>query len=281
MKVRSRRKVWLAGVMAALLAGGAMLLWQGKEPTGTASVKITEPDSDDLREFASTRVFFGHQSVGGNVISGVAPTFEAAGRSAPAVVETRESPSAELGVLAHAYVGANGDPLGKFRDFAEIVNGPLGDGVDVALMKLCYVDVVASTDVNAVFAAYSAMMAELERKHPSVRFLYTTVPLSTDRRWKAVVKSWIGRDDQMGPADNIARERYNELVRARYGSSGRLYDIAAVEATMRDAPTRRNSDGRTYYVLNDALAADPGHLNELGSRLAAAELIRMVAGAGS
>jgi hypothetical protein len=280
VKIRSRGRVWLASVMAALMVGGALLLWQGKDPAVTASVKIIEPDSDELRTFASTRVFFGHQSVGGNVISGLAPTFEAAGRPAPTVVETRESPGVESGVL-HAHIGANGDPLGKFRDFADIVNGTLGDDVDVALLKLCYVDVVATTDVDAVFSAYSEMMAELESKHPSVRFLYATVPLSTDRGWKAIVKSWIGRDDQMGPADNIARERYNDLVRARYGSSGRLFDIAAVEATMSVAPTRRDSDGRTYYVLNDALAADPGHLNELGSRLAAAELIRVVAGARS
>lgn len=276
MKIRSRGSIWLASVMAVLAAGGAMLLWQGKEPAVAASVEIVEPDAEDLREFASTRVFFGHQSVGSNVISGVVSTFEAGGLSAPGIVETRASTIPEMGVLAHTHIGVNGDPLGKFRDFAEVVNGTLGEGVDVAVLKLCYVDVVAGTDVNAVFSAYSAMMAELERKHPSVRFLYTTVPLSTDRGWKSVVKSWLGRDDQMGPADNIARERYNELVRVRYGSSGRLFDIAAIEATMKDAPTLRDSNGQAYYVLNDALAADPGHLNEFGSRLAAVELIRVV-----
>ncbi len=133
---------------------------------------------------------------------------------------------------------------GKFGDFTDGERRSLGDGVDVALLKLCYVDVVAGTDVDAVFAAYSALMDELERKHPSVRFLYTTVPLSTDRGWKSIVKSWIGRDDQMGPADNIARERYNELVRARYGASGRLFDIAAVEATMTEIPTQRDLTAR-------------------------------------
>lgn len=280
MKVRSRGKLWLAGVLAVLLAGGAVLLWQGKGAGMAATVDVVEPDSKDLTDFAATRVFFGHQSVGANVISGVAPTFEAAGRSAPVVVETRDRQPGGAGFLAHAPVGVNGDPLGKFDDFVKVLDGPLGEQVDVALVKLCYVDVVAGTDVEALFSAYSTTMAKLESKHPDVRFVYTTVPLTTDRGWKATVKSWIGQDDQMGPADNLARQRYNELVRARYGASGRLFDIAAVEATMAGSPTRRHSDAQEYFVLNGALAADPGHLNDLGSRAAAAELIRVVAGLG-
>lgn len=279
MKMQLRSKVWLASVLAMLMAGGAIWLWQGKETTVAASVKVTEPGADDLTAFAATKVFFGHQSVGANVISGVGPTFEAATRPGPTVVETRDSPPSDSGALLHAYIGVNGDPFGKFTDFARVLNGPLGNHVDVAILKLCYVDIVASTDVDAVFSTYSTMMDELEKKHPSVRFVYTTVPLSTDRDWKAIVKSWIGRDDQMGPADNVARQRYNELIRERYGRSGRLFDIAAVEATILDIPMQRSVDGRKYYVLNGALASDPGHLNELGARVAAAEFIRVVADA--
>lgn len=279
MKTKSRGMAWLAGALAVLLVGGATWLWQGREPEVVASVNVAEPDADDLAVFRSAKVFFGHQSVGANVISGVAPTYQAVGESAPAVVETREALSPDAGVLAHAHVGTNGDPFGKFADFASIMDGALGEQVDVAVLKLCYVDVVASTDVEAVFAAYSATMSDLERRHPGVRFVYTTVPLSTDRGWKATIKSWIGSDDQMGPADNLSRQRYNELVRARFGASGRLFDIAAVEATIADTPTLRNADGQDYYVLNAALAADPGHLNDLGARVAATEFIRVVAGA--
>ena len=279
MKTKPHGRVWLASVLAVLVAGGAIWLWQGKEPQVVASVEVTEPGADDLTAFAAAKVFFAHQSVGANVISGVEPTFEAFGQVAPAVVETRDSLPSGTGVLAHAHVGVNGDPFGKLSDFVSIVDGSLGDQVDVAVLKFCYVDVVADTDVEDVFSAYAATMAELERKHPGVRFVYTTVPLSTDRGWKATVKSWIGRDDQMGPADNLARQRYNQLIRDRYGASGRLFDIAAVEATLTDTPTLRNAEGRDYYVLNAALAADTGHLNDIGARVAASEFIRVVAGA--
>lgn len=263
-----------AGLLVSLIAGVALWSWDGKGATVTGPIEVSEPSPADLRAFGDAKVLFGHQSVGGNIIAGVNATFSALGGPAPTVIETRERVSADGGFLAHAHVGVNGDPYGKFDDFVTLINGPLGNQVDVAIVKLCYVDVVADTDVNAVFSAYSTMMEELGRRHPSIEFLYTTVPLSTDRGWKATIKSWIGQDDQMGPADNVARQQYNELIRARYGATGRLFDIAAIEAT---ATTQQTVDGATYYVLNAALAADPGHLNELGSRLAAADFIRLVA----
>ncbi len=274
------RLFFVAGALLSLIAGVALWSWDGKRAAVTGSLRVSEPSTDELRTFAAKKVFFGHQSVGANVINGVTLTFSALGLSAPSVVETREHVAVDGGFVAHAHVGVNGDPNGKFADFVAVMGGPLGDQVDVAMVKLCYADIVAGTDVNAVFYAYSAMMDDLARSHPSVELLYTTVPLSTDRGWKATIKSWIGQNDQMGPADNEARQRYNELIRARFGASGRLFDIAAIEATVSSSPTERTLDGKKYFVLNSALAADPGHLNDLGSRLVAADFIRLVARGG-
>ncbi len=255
---------------------GAVLLTQVGKDSAMVPIEIPTPAQDELVDFGQTRVFFGHQSVGANVISGVQAVFAEAGAPAPVVLETRDAAAARGGFLAHAYVGVNGDPLGKLADFTSALSGPMGDQVDVAVLKFCYVDVVAGTDVQALFDAYSRTMTELEASHPGIRFLYTTVPLTTDWSWKQVLKSWIGQDDQMGPADNVARERYNRLIRERYGSSGRLFDIAAVEATMVQDPMSRKDGDQTYYVLNSRLASDAGHLNELGQRAAAVAFIDAV-----
>lgn len=279
MKIKARTTLVLLGALVtALVTGGVVWFWQEREPAMRAAITVTDPSVAQLRSFRDTRVFFGHMSVGSNVIGGVGQTLAAVGESAPPVVETKESVTVGGGFLAHAQMGVNGEPYGKFADFVAVLDGSLGRQLDVAVFKLCYLDVVANTDVDALFRAYSSMMAGLERKYPSVRFVYTTVPLTTDRGWKATVKSWIGQDDQMGPADNVARQRYNELVRQRFASTGRLFDIAAVESTMSTAPMTRVEGGQTFYVLNGALASDAGHLNDLGSRIAATELIQLVAG---
>ncbi|ALN15884.1 hypothetical protein [Acidipropionibacterium acidipropionici] len=274
-----RRKpvvVLIAGVLAVVVASGAWVL-QGRPDPLPSSVVNTAAGDDELADFSGRRIFFGHQSVGANIIDGLKAAYSGREGSGLDVVETRTDPGRSGGYLAHAAMGVNGDPLGKLADFEKVLAGSMGGAVDLAVLKLCYIDVTADTDVDALFRAYSQTMTRLEAAHPGVTFIYTTVPLTTDRTWKQTVKSWIGRDEQTGPDDNAARQRYNRLVRERYGDSDRLFDIAAVQATMDSSPTSRTRDGSTYYVLHDRLAADPGHLNALGSRVAAARLVHLVA----
>lgn len=244
-------------------------------------VAIAEPSESELRVAGQTKVLFGHNSVGMNILDGVSKVYADASVPAPAIADVSgpeisgaSMTDAEGATMRHAYIGVNEDPLSKFAAFAELVDSPAGKDVDVALMKLCYVDIIAATDVQAVFDAYVSMMDEVEAAHPDVRFLYTTVPLTADRNWKSKVKAALGRDDEMGPADNIARERYNAMIREKYGATGRLVDIAAAEA---DGTGERSQDGSTYYVLNKNLTFDRGHLNEVGSEAVAAEFLKMVA----
>lgn len=242
----------------------------------TENPEVTDPTGAELLDFAGARVFFGHQSVGSNVLSAL-ESMGATGGVALKVVESTASVPAEGGVVVHAHVGVNGDPRGKLEAFAEMIDAGVAGAIDVALVKLCYVDITADQDVDAVFDEYVRTVGELQRRHPEITFLYATVPLVTDRDLKRVVKSWFGRDAGMGPEDNLARQHFNAAMRDRLGESGLLFDIAEVEAAMDQAPTERAIGGETYYVLHDAFSADPGHLNELGARAAAAELVRVVA----
>jgi hypothetical protein len=268
----------LVGTAVVLLVGAALVVaWWGRSPGVTGPVQIEEPSAAELQAVGHARMLFGHQSVGANILDAVPAVFADGDVAAPTIVESRDPVSASGGFVAHAYVGQNGDPFGKLDDFSGIVDGPLGDQVDVALIKFCYADITAGTDVEAVFDAYAQTMADLEARHPGIRFVYTTVPLTADRGVKGRIKAALGRGDDMGPDDNRARQRYNVLVRNAYGSSGRLFDIAAVESTMSSAPTRRGSGDGEYYVLSDALRSDRGHLNPRGAEAAAAELVRVVA----
>ncbi len=269
---RARRLI--VGVLAMILVTGGAVIWLERSVPVAQIVRIQHPGKSELVAVSRARVLFGHQSIGSNILGGIGPLYVGAGMKAPTITDARILTEASDGTFSHAHLGVNGDPRRKFSDFTAIMDGPLGAALDVALMKLCYVDIVASTDVEAVFSAYVQMMDELEEQHPNVRFLYATAPLNTDRSWKASLKSWVGIDDHMGPADNVARDRYNMLIRQRYGSSGRLFDIAAIEARGSDP---RNLNGTAYPVLNQTLSSDAGHLNEHGSQVVAAELIALIA----
>lgn len=279
--VRRRWRWAISAAAIAVLAGIGVWLMVPKHVTNIAAPEIAATQLDALAE---TSVLFGHQSVGANILDGVAGVYADAGRTAPGIVEAAaaaENAAPTDASIVHAFVGVNGDPLGKFAAFRDLVDGPAGEAASIAIVKLCYTDITASTDAASVFDEYTALMADLEARHPDITFLYATVPLTTDRSWRANIKAFFGSDDQMGPADNRVRAQYNALIRAEYGDSGRLFDIAAVESTMSAEPAVRSQDGETYHVLNAALSADAGHLSELGARVAAAELIRIIAGARS
>lgn len=245
--------------------------------TPDRALELPDPTNDDLRAVEGSRIFFAHQSVGGNVLSGIDPLYATASEAAPRIVETRVPVQSSSSFLAHAKVGRNRDPHSKLAEFSGILNDGLGADLDVAVLKFCYADVTAATDVNELFDAYWATIDGLKARHPAVRFVHATVPLTSDRSWKARTKALLGRGDQRGPADNLARERYNARMRERCGDAGIMFDIAAVEATIQQQPMVRHLNGERYFVLNRALSSDAGHLNNVGSVAAANEFVSAVA----
>lgn len=287
--MRSGRRIMMAAiigivgvaVVGAVVVGVAAHLGGAGKTVEVPAVaqSSTPPANGDLATFDQTRVFFGHQSVGVNIISGFPAVFGAAPQ--PDVVESRDARGAQGGYFQHAAIGGNGDPLGKIADFKALVESGIGDNVDVALMKLCYVDFTSSTDPQAVFDAYAATMETLEREYPNVAFVYTTVPLTTDPGWfesaKSTFKVWLGRSDSSQPV-NLVRGQFNELVRERYANTGRLFDIAALESQLDNGNhAAMEYQGTTYMVMNPGLASDGAHLNDAGAKLLAADLVRVVA----
>lgn len=245
---------------------------------GGVSLHLTASEASTA---AGVRVFFGHQSVGGNVLGQVPAVYRANGRAEPAVLHVEAgvlelpAPPAVGGFWVETLIGRNRDPLGKIADFDSRIRGGIGGQVDVALMKLCYVDFNADTDIETVFTAYRDTMAALERDYPEVTFIYATAPLTTEpTSTEGFVKELLGRTRVSG---NVAREHYNALIRAEYGGD-RLFDLAAVESTRPDGTREvRGIEGEQHFALYGGYASDPGHLNETGSELAAAELVGVIA----
>lgn len=237
---------------------------------------VTKVSAEDLASAARERVFFGHQSVGMNLLEGIPLVYEAHDMAVPTITS---SPDASLsgGFIEHAYIGENTKPQTKIAGFDAAIRGGAAGRSDVAFMKLCFVDFNSATDVSTLFAQYRDAMAALERDYPDVTFLHVTTPLTTESGWKAWVKGLMGKQDT-NQADNVTREQYNSLMRQEYGATGRLFDLAASESTASDGKRVSGQyEGSTYYALAREYASDSGHLNALGSSTAAAELLGLVA----
>ncbi|MDN5763611.1 MAG: SGNH/GDSL hydrolase family protein [Microlunatus sp.] len=232
--------------------------------------------AEQLGSFAQTRVFFGHQSVGNNIIDGLRLLYTDS-KAGPLTIRATSEVEADAGVLAHTMVGVNGDPQSKIDEFAAILSRGLADEMDVVILKFCYVDITRGTDVQTVFDEYSTALDTISRQHPRLRVVYTTVPLTTKASWKSKLKALVTRNVPPSTADNIAREQYNALVRNKYESTGRLFDVARVESTAPDGSRATDVLGDSrYFALDEELALDSGHLNDVGSMLAAQEFVRVV-----
>ena len=272
----------LAAMVALMIAGVTLLIVVLQETNKERSMTSQREEArasaitvGELAKVSRTRVFFGHQSVGMNILEGASSVYAAYGMTAPPIGQGAV-PGREGGFIDHAFIGENGNPLLKIQDFAAKLRAGLGEQVDVAMMKLCYVDITGGTDVRAVFDAYSNTMAALRREFPRVTFIYVTVPLTTQPGLLSKVKSLLTGSGGSA-ADNAARERFNALLRHQYAGD-HIFDLAAAESTTPDGGRVAGTyDGQRYYGLYDGYASDPGHLNAGGAQVVAAAWLTAIA----
>lgn len=257
----------LAGSLALLAAALAPAAAAG---AGDAALRA------DLEAALRRSVFFGHQSVGGNVLEGLAELARQEGVGLR-LVEATSALGAAPATWAHGAVADNGDPLRKVQSFEGYFAPAAGAAPDVAFMKFCYVDFHQGTDVAALFARYQAALRELQARHPRTTFVHLTAPLTTTQGGlKALAKRLLGRETS--EVQNARREAFNALVRQAYQGREPLFDLASLEATGPDGrPRTVTVGGRPVPVMDAAYSDDGGHLNAEGRRHVARALVAFLA----
>jgi hypothetical protein len=230
----------------------------------------------DLGQVAARTIFFGHQSVGRNILEGVEETLKAHPAARWTIREIKSGADIAGPGLFHAEVGENTNPLSKLEAFDQLVRNGVGERADVAFFKFCYIDFDKNSDVPALFARYKSTLAALAEAYPNTTFMHVTVPLmAPERGVKARIKQAVGHYD----AANAARHAFNQLIRGEYDASGRVFDLAAAEAAEPDGGQCAvpGSDG-PIPCLATAYTDDGGHLNALGRKAVAPRFIAFLAG---
>lgn len=234
----------------------------------------------DLRAVSAKRVFFGHQSVGRNILDGLEDLQRGLGPPVVRIVELGSAGSPDdRGILLHGKVGQNERPATKCEDFRRILDQELQGRIDVALFKFCYVDFNDTSDVPAIVDVYSRTMDDLKQRHPAVVFVHVTAPLRTVDRGPGVwSRELLGRRNRSKHA-NARRGEFNRLLQERYAGEP-VFDLAASMSTHADG--RRESfrlDGAKYPALVPAYTEDGGHLNAVGRTHVAAAFVHAIAAA--
>lgn len=245
-------------------------------------MKTTQISEAEWKALAQKRVFFGHQSVGYNILEGVKEIMPPQFQSQLSIIVAKGPQDLFQPALSHAEVGQNTDPKSKIDDFVKLIDTGIGKQADGAFLKFCYVDVSENTDIVKLFNEYKEMVSNLKSKYPGTIFAHITMPLVAKQEgikiWaKNTLKKILGRPIR-NLALNAKRNEFNEMLIREYKNSDPIFDLAKIESTtLNGQRVIDDSEGLQFYSLYPDYTDDGGHLNVLGRKIVAQEFVSFLA----
>lgn len=235
----------------------------------------------ELLSLSGRTVFFGHQSVGQDIIGGIRDILKEHPDVTWQITETHDAAKITGPGFFHARIGQNATPVSKCEDFERYLNSGIAGRIDYALMKFCFIDISHTSSVAEIFQTYQSTMSRLKSQYRGTTFVHVTVPLMTQdtgtfMKVKDAVKSILGRP--LSTSANIKRDEFNRMLKREYQGKEPVFDLAAAESTLPDGTrTTFDSNGMTYPLLAKQYAQDSGHLNETGRKKVAQDLLAFLA----
>lgn len=284
---RFTRNDLLAVLLLVVLANAGVVCMQFLHAPTMTEQGAVFPSLGDVSQaewdrLAARRIYFGHQSVGRNIIDGLRDVMRADPGIRLNIVESRTP--AELGPAAfsHSRIGRNRDPESKIDYYVNVLSGEMGQWCELSLMKLCYMDVDAQSDVEGLFRFYQGKIEELREARPGLVIVHATIPLLRREAGllptsKNIAKKLLGKP-RRGASANAARGRFNELLVETYSGRDPIFDIARIESSRPDGTRFHETRGeRKVYATLPEYTDDGGHLNKRGRRFAAEQLLILLA----
>ena len=260
-------------LLLAVSCGGERMPVPASPEAPQPSFSAVTPEQ--WRALAAKRLYFGHQSVGGNIINGVTSVLADHPEIPLQVFESTSLDSNSAPGLYHARIGQNGDPGSKTSAFESIVGR---GGASVAALKFCYVDVDGRSDPDSLFAAYQRDMSTLRARLPGLVIVHVTMPLTTTGEGRRDLLMAKLRGKATSYDLNLIRNRYNALLRQAYVGREPVFDLARLESTHADGSRSYFTRGAdTVYTLAPELTDDGGHLNTSARRAAAEAFLALLA----
>lgn len=223
---------------------------------------------------AQRTFYFGHQSVGANIIDGVREI--AARRPDIKLRVVSEAREPLPGALNAFRIGRNEDPESKNVAVVQAAQGDLGPR-PVIMFKYCYVDLDVRSDPAKLFERYRQTVAHIRAQRPEVTVVHVTVPLMTNPSIVRVVMNKL-RGIATSRDENAVRAEYNRTLRAEYLGREPVFDLAALEATRADGSIEHSVvNGTKVPALAREWSSDSGHLNAAGRRRIAEQFLATLA----
>jgi len=217
----------------------------------TSAARLPQSTMDLLA--ARDSFFFAHASVGGDIVSGLYALHQSAPRRYKLIIASDDATPPPAVRKGRVYEFDRGNPSWqrKVDDFKTYLAKGWGTRAGVLINKFCYIDPGVTLQYYAVSNRKRSAMSQLEQKYPAAKFVYTTIPLTTENG-----------------GDNIARNQFNSALRAFAAANNKiLWDIADIEAwSPKGVQSTFRSGGKTCQKMYAGYTTDGGHPNAAGAR---------------
>lgn len=235
---------------------------------------MSEVPMSTWEKLSQKRIYFGHQSLGNNIITGIEETMKSNPSVQLRVVKFRDIGSIDQPGLVHEEIGKNDYPLSKTKAFHDRLQGGLGDRTDIAFLKFCFWDIRSLTDARDVFKNYEETISVLRAQYPKTTFVHFTIPLMAYQTGIVVGAKRMLNLPVEWDIDNIKRSELNALILREYAGKEPVFDVATIESTLPDGSLVSFShQGKSYSYLAQVYTTDGGHLNEEGRKRVAEQLL--------
>jgi len=231
-----------------------------------------------IRQLADQKVYFGHQSVGYNILDGVQQWEDETGEDLSMVL-SRDFASVKDIPLVHFKIGTNGDPRGKVDDFVALVDQIPEEEQATVFFKFCFADFNENTEVDDLFDYFREKMLYLKDNHPNINFLVSTVPaMAVQKGWRGLAKRILGRAPY-GYLQNMKLFEFNQRILTEFNGVLPVFDLAGIEASRPDGSRETfRYRGSEHACMPSYYASDFGHLNDFGARMVSYNLLAFLAG---
>ncbi len=274
--------------VAVVLTIGVTTMFCTRIKTKEETDRIMLPSIDDVPheywvKLAEKKIFFGHQSVGSNIIEGINDIINEREYIKLNIVRTDNPTDFDQPIFAHSSIGRNTEPASKIKSFRDIMDAGIGEKVDIAFFKFCFVDIMRDSDPREILDSYNTLIEDLKGRYPQTRFLHVTVPVCSvprgvKRPLKEFVKLLIGRPRVMTLDDNIMRQHYNTLLKDAYSQTEHVFDLALIESVnLGGFRCYATKGAEKVFVMVPEYTDDGGHLNDQGRMKIAEQLLIILA----
>jgi hypothetical protein len=200
-----------------------------------------------FQNVAKLKIFFAHASVGGNILEGLRDLNDADHVKYPLRQSGAEGTPPATTTPGTIYEYDRGNPpwsekISNFETYLR--NGWISPKVDIVMNKFCYIDPAAD------WMVYRNSMLALEANYSNTKFIYWTMPLTTN-----------------SDSDEALRFQFNQNLRNWIATQKNkiLFDLADIEAWTPDGQHQTFiQKGVNIEKLFSGYSSDGGHLNSDG-----------------